>query len=171
MTQKIIIGGTPVQLSASAGALIHYKKQFRSEYTDDYKALQNISPSDRIAEVAGIGMRLLWAMARAADKSLLPFTDWILQFEVSDLAEAIVTAEALFISSLGTDDKPARNNSGREFTSEDLIASTLACGLSVNDLDDMPLPMVIGIFDEWCRIKGYKEEEARPATQEDFDAL
>jgi len=41
----------------------------------------------------------------------------------------------------------------------------------VNDLDDMPLPMVIGIFDEWCRIKGYKEEEARPATQEDFDAL
>lgn len=170
MTETIIIGGNPVRLSAGAGALIHYKKQFQTEYIEDYKRLQDTPSELRMEKIAGIGMQLLWAMAKAADKSLLPYIEWILQFDAAELAKATQAAEALFISSLGKGSETSRSG-GREFTSENLIAFSLACGLSVNDLDDMPLPMVIDTFDEWCRIKGYKEEEARPATQEDFDAL
>jgi hypothetical protein len=170
MTETIIIGGNPVRLSAGAGALIHYKEQFRTEYTEDYKCLQDAPAELRIEKIAGIGMQLLWAMAKAADKSLPPYIEWILQFDAAELASATQAAEALFISSLGKSTESSRSG-GREFTAENLIAFSLICGLSVSDLDDMPLPMVIDTFDEWCRLKGYKEEEARPATQEDFDAL
>ena len=170
MTEKIIIGGTPVLLSAGAGALIYYKKQFGSEYTDDHGELSEMPPEQRYIKLAEIKMKLLWSMARAADKVIQPFADWVLQFTAADLALASQAAEELFTASLKYDGEHGQQT-GREFTSESLIASALACGLSVDDLDDMPLPMVLETIGEWCRIKGYAEEEARPATQEDFDAL
>lgn len=167
MTERIIIGGAPVAVAAAAGALICYKKQFGTEYTDDYEALRELLPEERFVGAARVGTRLLWAMAKTADKSLLPYTEWVLMADPQELAAASVRAEALFVSTLGG----GKSSGGeREFTSENLIAAALACGLSVSDLDDMPLTMVTDTIEEWCRLKGVSDE-ARPATQEDFDAL
>ncbi len=168
MTERLFIGGVPVLVSASAGALIHYKKQFGVEYTDDHRELCGLPAEQKYLKLAEVGMRLLWAMAKAADRALPPYSEWIPAFGSKDLALAIQEAETLFLSSLRDD---GRRDSGREFTSENLIASALACGLGIGELDDMPLPMVIDTIEEWCRLKGYAEEDARPATQEDFDAL
>ena len=169
MTKKIIIGGTGVLLSAGAGALIHYKVQFGSEYTDDFGTVAELSGRARYEKLAETEMRLLWAMARAADKALPPPEEWLTLFGTEELFSASQAARELFLSTLENTKSPS--SGGREFSSENLIASALACGLSVNDLDDMPLPMVLDTVSEWCRLKGYSEEEARPATQEDFDAL
>ena len=51
------------------------------------------------------------------------------------------------------------------------MAQALICGLSVDDLDDMPLPMALDTIEAWCKVKGYTEEDARQATQADYDAL
>lgn len=169
MTKKIIIGGTGVLLSAGAGALIYYKKQFGTEYTEDFGAVQELTGDERFAKLAEVELRLLWAMARAANKALPVPEEWLTSFGAAELFAASQTARELFLSTLENTKSPS--SGGREFSSENLIASALACGLSVSDLDDMPLPMVLETVSEWCRLKGYAEEEARPATQEDFDAL
>lgn len=169
MTEKITVGGRDVLLSAGAGALIHYKKQFRTEYTDDFNGIAELSGTKKFEKIAQAEMNLLWAMAKTADRSIPPPGDWLTGFTPEELFEASQAARELFMSTL--EGGKGKTDSGKEFTSENLIASALACGLSVKDLDDMPLPMVLETVSEWCRLKGYAEEEARPATQEDFDAL
>ena len=57
MKKTIIISGKSIPLSASAGALIHYKKQFGTEYTDDYKQLKELSndsqfQAEKFAQIA-----------------------------------------------------------------------------------------------------------------------
>lgn len=169
MIKKISVNDRSLLLSAGAGALIHYKKQFGTEYTDDFSAVAVLSGCEKFEKLAETEMRLLWAMARAANKALPPPEEWLSSFSTEELFSASQAAREMFISTL--EDGKGKTDSGKEFTSENLIASALACGLSVSDLDDMPLPMVLETVGEWCRLKGYKEEEARPATQEDFDAL
>lgn len=170
MKKTIIIGGAPVSLSASAGALIHYKKQFGTEYTDDYTELRELKEDIEVQaeKFAQIALRLLWAMARAADSKVAPFEDFVLSYEIKDLLGAVTEAQNIFISAIK---KTESSGSGESFTSERLLAQALICGLSVDDLDDMPLTMVLDTIGEWCKAKGYAEEDAREATQEDFDSF
>lgn len=170
MKKIISAGSRTVLLSAGAGALIHYKKQFGTEYTDDFSAVAELSGREKFEKLAETEMRLLWAMARAADKELPPPEEWLPVFGTEELFEASQAAGKMFLAAL-KESSENNSGSGAEFTSENLIASALACGLSIGDLDDMPLPMVLDTIGEWCKIKGYAEQDARPATQADFDAL
>lgn len=168
MKKTIIVGGAPVPLSASAGALIHYKKQFGTEYIDDYEKLKALSEDMNAQAVlfSQIALRLLWSMAAAADKSIAPFDNWVIRYEAADLLDAITKAQEIFVSALS---RVKESGTGESYSSERMIAQALLCGLSVDDLDGLPLSMVIDTFEEWCKAKGYSEDDARPATQEDFD--
>ena len=104
-----------------------------------------------------------------SSKYQLPTLDeWTAGFTPRELLDAIGQAREIFISSLG---ESSGSGEGSSFCSEKLIASALLCGLRPDDLDDMPLPMVLDTIGEWCRIKGGSDDDARPAAQEDFDAL
>lgn len=169
MIKKITVGDRSLLLSAGAGALIHYKKQFGTEYTDDFSASRELSGTDKFEKIAETEMRLLWAMAKAADKTISPPEEWLTSFDAAELFTASQAARDFFMASL--EDYGGKPGSGQEFTSENLIASALVCGLTLDDLDEMPLPMVLDTVSEWCKLKGYAEQDARPATQADFDAL
>ncbi|MGF2525967.1 hypothetical protein ACQUW0_26970, partial [Ralstonia pseudosolanacearum] len=149
MKKTIIIGGTAIPLSASAGALVHYKKQFGTEYTDEHKELKNLKEDAgaQAQKYAEISLRLLWAMARAADRAIEPFETWIATKESAELFSALSEAQTFFASSLrGRNDS---SEAGEAFTSERLMAQALICGLSVDDLDDMPLPMALDTIEAW----------------------
>lgn len=172
MEKIITIENKNVLLRTTAGVLIHYKQQFGRDYNDDYSDLKDLindknSYTQRFAEV---GFGLLWAMARTADKSIEPPSVWLKGVDGVALLKAIIEASELFSAALSDVDIKSSDSGGKKFSVEALIAEALICGLSIDDLDDMPLPVVLGTIEEWCRLKGYSED-VKEADQEDFDSF
>ena len=167
--EKIIrIGNNSILLKTTAGVLIHYKQQFGRDYTEDYALLADCKEdSEHYAELfCETGLRLLWAMARTAN-SIAPPSEWLTGIAPEELLTAIVEASKLFGDSISKAESSAES-SGNAFNVETLIAEALVCGLTMEDLDRMPLPMVLKTIDEWLRVKGYSDD-VKEADQNDFD--
>ena len=170
MEKIITIENKNVLLRTTAGVLIHYKQQFGRDYNDDYSDLKDlINDKDSYTQkFAEVGFGLLWAMARTADKSIEPPSVWLKGVGGVALLKAIIEASELFSSAIPNANSRSESDKGKDFSIEALIAEALICGLTIDDLDAMPLPMVHGTIEEWCRLKGYSED-VKEADQEDFD--
>lgn len=143
MERTIKVDGKPYNIRASAWALVIYKAQFGREYTEDAAAAKD----DEQAYI--VGCRLLWAMARAA-KSKLPSPDnWIKIFKEKELEKALVTSQKLFAASMGE----GHGGKGVKFSSETLIASAAICGMRSEELNSLPLGMVVETMEEYAEMR------------------
>ena len=97
-----------------------------------------------------MGCRLLWAMARAAKSKTPSPDDWILMFKPKELAKALVLSQQLFAASMGEE---KRRGKGSEFSSETLIASAAICGMRTEELNGLPLGMVIDTMEKYAEMR------------------
>lgn len=144
MERTIKVGGKPYNIRASAWALVIYKAQFGREYTEDTGDAED----DEQAYI--VGCRLLWAMARAAKSKTPSPDDWIVMFKPKELAKALVLSQHLFAASMGEE---KRSGKGSKFSSESLIASAAICGMRSEELNSLPLGMVIETMEEYAEMR------------------
>jgi hypothetical protein len=162
MEKSIIMGSRKVTLRASAGALVVYKDQFGSEYTEDIEALKE-NPENALT----VGCQLIWSMAKVADDRTEPPIDFFENIGEFDTEKAFAEATDLFDRSCRNINSAGENGKDK-LTSENLVTSALICKMSFSDLCRLPLSMAINIIGEYCALKS-GEEPTRWATQEDFD--
>ncbi|MBO5449811.1 MAG: hypothetical protein J5994_10880 [Ruminococcus sp.] len=160
MERTVEIGGIKVRLRASAGTLIIYKEQFGTDYITDMGAAKE-NPA-----ALETGCRLLWSMARSADNSIPPPEQWFEGLGSFDIEKAFCFAGKLFEESCP--ELSEESSQGDPLTAENLAASALVCGLSLEELNRISLGMTLKIMNEYCEMKS-GEEKAVPATQDDFD--
>lgn len=169
MTGVTEIDGKTVKLKASAGVLVLYKSQFGSDYIEDSRKLygtENFSLTDYLMT----GYRLLWCMAKVADPTVLPPDEWVESFNVFELEEPLKKAQELFSDSLKLmDDIEQTDGTSEPLTVEKLIAYSALCGMTLADLDRLPLPMVLGAVYEYIRLRYGSGDEAKTASQADYD--
>ena len=172
MDKTVIIDGKPVPLRITGGTLRRYKEQFGVEYYNDNAAANTLEGNEKTRAVEAVGFRLIWALAKTADPKLPDPLTWIGSFGKFPLDEIISEATGLVNDALNCI-KISEGTSGRPFTSENLMASCLICGLSAEDADNISLGFLINTINEYCRIRGGKGDENsyRPATQADYDAF
>lgn len=169
MTGVTKIDGKDIKLTASAGVLVLYKSQFGREYINDSKAIAD-AENPEIEDYVPTAYRLLWCMAKLADPTILPPDEWAESFRDFDLEEPLKKAQELFADSLkDLDDVDDANGTSEPLTVEKLIAYSALCGMTMADLDRLSLPLVLKTIYEYVRIKYGDGNEARAATQEDYD--
>lgn len=169
MTGVTEIDGKVIKLKASAGVLVLYKSQFGRDYIEDSREIystENFSLTDYLLT----GYRLLWCMAKTADPSILPPDEWVESFNVFELEEPLKKAQELFSESLKLmDDIEQAEGTSEPLTVEKLMAYSALCGMTLADLDRLPLPMVLGAVYEYIRLKYGSGDETKEATQADYD--
>lgn len=169
MTGGVKLGRDKVQLKASAGVLVLYKSQFGCDYIEDSKAILDDDKKLDIEQYIQTGYRLLWCMAKMADPDILPPDEWAESLGEFDLEEPLKKAQKLYSESLNFAQKIQNaTEDSEELTAEKLIAYSALCGMTIADLDRLPLPMVLESIYEYVRLK-YGEGEERAATQADYD--
>lgn len=144
MERTITVGGKPFKIRASAGALVIYKAQFGREYTED---CADIGDDDEKA--VRVGCRLLWAMARSAKEKLPTPDEWIAMFRAKELKKALITSQQLFVLSLGD----TAEKGDEEFSSEMLMASAALCGMGLDELNSLPLGMVLDTIERYAEMR------------------
>ena len=173
MEKTVYIDGKPVVLRVSGGTLCRYKQQFGSEYLSDYRKINCTKGTERIKALETAGFRLVWALAKTADSSVPEPSEWLKGFNDFKLSEIITEAFSLIDMSLACV-KDSGGSDGREFTSENLVAGCLACGLSYEDIDSMPIGFLMNVIGEYCRIRTGKSKDKvvyRKATKADYDSF
>lgn len=169
METTVIIGGKPIVIKASLGALALYKRQFNEDYLDLIaKPREDVDRADGATEITINGFRLIWAMAKAADNTILPPEAWLAEFEnTKGFMEALLTAQALILQSADTGKENKKNGSGREkITTELFFAAAIKAGIGYAAAWDMTIGEFNRLVDE---IIGEPQKDWRWATQEDFD--
>lgn len=145
MERTITAGGKPYKIRASAGALIIYKAQFGADYTED---LIEGKEDDEKAYI--VGCRLLWAMARSAKEKLPAPNDWINSFKPKELEKALICSNEMFMQSLSVCE---RHGKGEQFQAEKFRALAALSGLSYDDLNIMPIGMVLNTIEHYMNIR------------------
>lgn len=170
MEKTIIIGGKPIVIKASLGALALYKRQFNEDYLD--KIAQKAAGGDQTneaIEMTKTGYRLIWAMAKAADPELLPPVAWLATLDGAekDFITAYAQAQALMLNSAYTGDTKSKGGSGRErIATEIFFAAAIKAGIGYAAAWNMTIGEFHRLVDE---IIGEPKKDWRWATQEDFD--
>lgn len=142
MEGTVDLGGSRVRLNACAGVIVLYRKQFGTEYIYDYQDCFTPEGVD-LEKYADTGLQLLWCMAKLADPNIPAIVEWLERLGGFDLNYALDMATELWSKSL-EDVQPVTDDEGEELTSENLIASITACGMTVADLEHLTLSMVLG---------------------------
>lgn len=175
MEKTIYIDEKPVALRVSGGTLCRYKQQFGSEYLTDCKNISTKKGTERLKAYETTGFRITWALAKTADDSIPEPTEWLKQFEKFPLSEVVIEAYELINNSVNESDSDGSETDSKEFTSENLVAACLACGLSYEDIESMSIGFLINVIGEYCRIKSGKGDKEkvvyRKATKADYDAF
>ena len=169
METTVIIGGKPIVIKASLGALALYKRQFNEDYLDLIaKPKTDKDQADGATEMTINGFRLIWAMAKAADSKILPPEAWLAGFEGTEgFTEALLTAQALILQSAESGKSKEKSGSGHERIATELFfAAAIKAGIGYEAAWDM----TIGEFNRLGdKIIGEPQKDWRWATQEDFD--
>ena len=115
-----------------------------------------------------IGFRLVWAAAKTADPSIPDPDTWKNGFKKFPLSEILPQITALFV--LPESNESSESSDGERFTSESLTACAVACGLSLNDIYNMPIDFLLNTFKETVSLRSGKKhkDSVRIATQSDF---
>ena len=167
MDHIITIGNKPYKITASAGVLVHYKSEFGTDYIEDSRRLAEDDNAE-VEQYAIVGTQFLWSMAKTADMNILPYAEWVVNLGEFDLESALSEAQELFAQSLSSLSEHGENSNSEPLTAEKLIAYSALCGMTLADLDKLPLSMVLKTIRHYVHIK-YGGEEEREATQEDYD--
>ena len=170
MEKTIFIGDREINFKATGGTLCIYKQQFGTEYFEDVlkinvmKKNEQCSPEKIYLKQYETGYRLIWSMAKNADKNTPDPIKWAKQFETFPMSEILPQVTALF----RTSDNESKSN-GENITSESLCACAIACGLTMEDVYNMPLDFLVGCISEAVDLKcGKKKDRVKKATQQDF---
>ena len=175
MTGSIMIGEKRVELSATLGAMLRYKQQFGREYNDDINELNKLkeSGSDEYYKALGVmGIKLIWAMAKTADNGIPSFEVWLNIFDGVDIAPIMSKTLALYSQSLGehaeSDNTDDEENGDENFSTEALVATCLACGISICDLDRLTVDTVVKIITEIAELRGSSKTEKEEQKDDDI---
>ena len=169
METTVIIGGKPIVIKASLGALALYKRQFNEDYLDIIaKPREDADRADGATEMTINGFRLIWAMAKAADSTIMPPEAWLASFKSTEgFTEALLTAQALILQSADSGKENKKNASPREKIATELFfAAAIKAGIGYAAAWDMTIGEFNRLVDE---IIGEPKKDWRWATQEDFD--
>lgn len=178
MTGFIEIGGRIVELTATFGTMLRYKQQFGIEYNDDIQRLHDLKENDDeyITQTALVGIRLMWAMAKTADDRTPPPEIWAQIFDKTDVMPLMIKAVALFNASVGdtqNNEEPEDNDREEDdFSTEELAAICIQCGISVVDLDRLTVGMVMKILSSIADLRKPEKETSsniRKATPADIE--
>ena len=170
MEKTITIGGRPINFKATGGTLCIYKQQFQEEYYNDLFSLETMeksnlhTPQEVYLRRYKIGFQLIWAMAKNADNSIPDPETWAKQFKVFPMQEILPQVTELFRLKEGE----KSSNGGEQITSERLVACAVACGLTKEDVYELPIDFLINSIEETIDLKGGKKNKTRKATQQDF---
>ena len=185
----IKINGDDINFTNSCKFIIRYKSQFNVDYADDILTLNSLEKGSKNynAITLIIGYRLIWAMCDT-DKTPEVFYNKYKNLDIySDdfILEDFETvyAEILRILNLGITQEPDENKTDTDQTdptdnllkAENLIAYSLICHLTIDDLYKLPLNLVTRIINNYMRLKygdsdgNGAEENTRQATQADFN--
>lgn len=145
MERMITAGGKPYKIRASAGALVLYKAQFGIDYTEEISALED--GNEESAYI--IGCRLLWAMARSVKEKLPTPNEFINGMKPKELVQALKVSQELFSLSLDGHDNSDYDEE-KNFSAEELMADAALCGMSLRDLNELPLRMVIDTINKYA---------------------
>lgn len=101
MEKTVDIGGKKVKFKNSASVLTTYKAQTGRDLLSDLQKMQTgETNTEALTAIA-------WSMAKAADKSTAPLDEWLDEFELIELLEALPEVYSLMNASLKTDRKNA----------------------------------------------------------------
>ena len=145
MERTITAGGKPYKIRASAGALVIYKAQFGADYTDD---LGEVGEDNEKAYI--VGCRLLWAMARSVKEKLPTPDEWIRSFKPKELEKALILSNEMFVQSLAAYESYSK---GEPFEAEKFRALAALSGLDHDDINLMPIGMVLNTIEHYMNIR------------------
>lgn len=177
MTKEIIIGNTAIKLKATGGMFIRYKEAFGTEYYDDMLKIKSLEKNieattkEKLELSAETAYKLIWAMAKTADDNISEPEQWIDEFEVFPAADILKQANELLNKSICTCKRPHSDNGDtKQLTAENLVACSVMCGLSMQDIDNRSIGFLMGCIAEYADIKsGGRSDTVRNATQADFN--
>ena len=87
MKKEVKIGEKTVMMSASAFTPFSYKKVFGRDIIKDIQEIQKQAQKTQTLDPEIVCM-MSWIMAREADKEILPFEEWCMEFELFDLYQS-----------------------------------------------------------------------------------
>lgn len=177
MEKTININGKNVNFKASGGCLIKYKQQFESEYSDDLGRIRALKDTNADAEIikpllAEVYFKLMWCMAKVADNAIPDPASWAKEFGNYDISETMDEINELLKKSIG--DNEDDEGDGEPFRSESFINCCLFCNLTMQDVDNMSIGLLMKTVKEHIDIKSNKKgkkdkSKKRKASQADFD--
>lgn len=174
MEKTIKIGSKYINFKATCGTLCIYKQQFGTEYSEDRHKLTTMEnsglyTSDEIyLEQYTISYRLIWSMAKNADKTIPDPKHWAEQFKKFSVTEILSQIMELFPNDEKTKNKDVGD--GESISSEELTACAIACELTTEDIYNMPIDFLVKTISESVNIKtGKTKKRVRNATQQDID--
>ncbi|MGN0379103.1 MAG: hypothetical protein ACI4EU_05905 [Butyrivibrio sp.] len=172
MYKDISIDGKKVKLKITGGTLCRYKEQFGVDYSAELNKVSEIKNSFlKLRAMEITGARMIWAMAKTADKNISAPADWIDSFENFPVQQILDEINPFVLNAFkaGYSDE---QGDGEPITAEKLTACCFAAGLTMADIDSMSPGFLINVISEYCDIKSGKEKDTvRMATQADIDAF
>ncbi|NMA65314.1 MAG: hypothetical protein GX957_03620 [Clostridiaceae bacterium] len=177
MEKTISINGKSVNFKASGGCLIKYRQQFGVEYSDDIervRALKDTNADEETIKIllAEVYYKLMWCMAKTADNSIPDPESWAKEFGDYDISEAMVEINDLLSKSIG--DNEDDEGDGEPFRSESFINCCLICNLTMQDIENMSIGLLMKTVKEHIDMKSSKTNKKekvskKKASQSDFD--
>lgn len=173
MEKTIKIGGRDINFKATGGTLCIYKQQFGAEYCEELYKLKVIensgiyTPDQIYLEQYKISYRLIWSMAKTVDRSIPDPERWAEGFKKFPMQEILSQVMPLF--SFGEKEDTGEGGDGG-ISSEALTACAIACGLTTEDIYNMPIDFLMKTIEESINIKsGKRKGDVQKATQKDID--
>ena len=87
----VTVGGVEVKLRCSALTPILYREAFRKDLFGELSKFQNAQNGELPDGAVDAMLGVVYTCARQADPEIVPFTDWLDQFDLLDCVE-LVTA-------------------------------------------------------------------------------
>jgi hypothetical protein len=142
-----------IVVEANAYTLIVYEDRFKGRrFLKDIDELVT-SPSLSL----GIGARMLWAIAKTANKELADYCEFTHALEISEIATIVEEITDIILESLTAVANPRKSNDGRQHSNSttsapELLAIAHRCGISISDLKDISLGFLMDICDIQSRL-------------------
>lgn len=100
MEKVILIDGKEVKMASTVGTLYRYRMQFKSDFLKDLASLaeklEQIKKSKEVGVYDEFNVmqlesfeRIAWSMAKTADKNIPDIEDWLDEFDMFSIYEAL----------------------------------------------------------------------------------
>lgn len=153
-----------IEFRAVAGVLIDYKEQFGHEYHEDIRILKTLSAGFAKGHVVAekytdTTLKLAYCMTKHKGMTMQKLKEK--KFTLSELNQINDFFRESFSQSENDE------NSGHEFSSENLMAVCMKTGFSTDDLYKYSIKFIMSVISEYISLG--RPDKIRKATQSDFD--